>query len=457
VWPHPVVIDPPTFDGLSCIVQVQEPVLVQAFLAELSMEALDVAVLHGPAWRDEERRIWSRLPCRAWSRVSKAWFDAGFKRLSEAQLVFLDPDTGLAGKRVRKYGRNSVKYVFEDEVQPSGALAQTPSLQMNVVYVCKDGQSFKVFSCDNTTGACDYQNYKNGQAHQRGQALRVELAVLLPAKCHAQTPAEAQADPHRGEIPPAPSPFKARATGTGSSAAANSQALNSQPVNSQAGAGAFKVGDTVRVLIDGWQEAGITQVHGRSYVVHLPNGIDVSKLWPIEVRRLGKLTAEDHAMGQYDLHDRVQVLVNSRWMEGEIRGQNLNMYDIKVPGVDTGFGSDIVNTTPENIRMSTTAAAAPAQRASGQAPKAGLTSCAGKYEGRWEHVSGMAGMTVVFRGGKVTVTEGLGGPMEFECWTGDGQIVMYKAGSYTPFSYGFDINNDGTLQTPLGAIKKMGN
>jgi len=95
----------------------------------------------------------------------------------------------------------------------ASALAQTPALQMNVVYVCADGQSFKVFSCDNTTGACDYQNYKKGQAYQRGEALRVQLAALLPAKCHAQTPAEAQADPHRGEIPPAPSPFKARASG----------------------------------------------------------------------------------------------------------------------------------------------------------------------------------------------------------------------------------------------------
>jgi hypothetical protein len=43
------------------------------------------------------------------------------------------------------------------------------------------------------------------------------------------------------------------------------------------------------------------------------------------------------------------------------------------------------------------------------------------------------------------------------CFTGDGKVVFYKAGSYTPFSYDFDINNDGTLQTPLGAIKKMGN
>src|ERR1700733_7041697 len=334
----------------------------------------------------------------------------------------------------------------------ASVLAQTPALEMNVVYVCTDGQSFKVFSCDNTTGACDYQNYKKGQAYQRGEALRVQLAALLPAKCHAQTPAEAQADPHRGQIPPAPSPFRARANagsdGSGSAAA----------VNSQTGPGGFKVGDTVRVLSDGWQEAKIIQVHGRSYVVHLPNGIDVSKLWPIEVRRLGRLTAEDHAMGQYDLHDRVQVLVNGKWMEGEIRGQNLNMYDIKVPGVDTGFGSDIVNTTPENIRMSSTPApAAPAQRAAGQVHKPGLTSCPAKYNGRWEHVSGMGGMTVVFRSGKVTVTEGLGGPMDFECWTTGSDIVMYKPGSSTPFSYGFDVNNDGTLQTPLGAIKRMGN
>jgi hypothetical protein len=335
----------------------------------------------------------------------------------------------------------------------ASVLAQAPALQMNVVYVCTDGQSFKVFSCDNTTGACDYQNYKKGQAYQRGKALRVQLTALLPAKCHAQTPAEAQADPHRGEIPPAPSPFKARAAagGNGAGAATANQ--------SGAGSGGFKVGEKVRVLIDGWQEATVLEVHGRSFLVHLPSGIDVSKLWPYEVHRLGTLTAEDHAAGQYDLHDRVQVLVNGRWMEGEIRGQNnVNMYDIKVPGVDTGFGSDIVNTTPENIRMSTTPAPPPpAQRAAGQVPKAGLVSCAGKYEGRWEHVSGMGGMKVVFRSGKATITEGLSGEMPFDCFTGDGKVVFYKAGSFTPFSYDFDINLDGTLQTPLGAIKKMGN
>src|SRR5271157_1886306 len=116
---------------------------------------------------------------------------------------------------------------------PAVAFAQTPALQINVVYVCTDGQSFKVFSCNDTTGACDYQNYKKGQAYQRGEALRVQLASLVPAKCHAQTAAEAQADPHRGEIPPAPSPFKSRAS-AGSNGSASAPANQNGP-----GAGGF--------------------------------------------------------------------------------------------------------------------------------------------------------------------------------------------------------------------------
>ena len=341
-------------------------------------------------------------------------------------------------------------------------LAQTPALQLNVIYVCTDGQSFKVFSCNDTTGACDYQNYKNGQAFQRGEALKAQLTVLLPAKCHAQTPAEAQTDPHRGEIPPAPSPFDGRRAPPRGATASPSQApaaANAQ--NAAAGAiggDGFKVGDSVRVLTSGWQDATVLQVRGNSYFVRLDNGIEVSKGWPIEVRRQGKLTAADHAAGQWDLHEHVQVLVNGRWMEGEIVGQSYNRYKIQLPGERTMAidGDRTVDTGAENLRAST-APPPPAARPAGQPPKVGLASCTGKYEGRWEHVSGMGGMTVVFRSGKVTVTEGLSGPMEFECWIGGGTISLYTAGSSTPFSYGFDLNNDGTLQTPLGAIKKMGN
>ena len=71
--------------------------------------------------------------------------------------------------------------------------------------------------------------------------------------------------------------------------------------------GGFKVGDSVRVLASGWQDAKVLQVRGNSYLVRLENGIEVSKSWPIEVRRHGKLTEADHAAGQWDLHEHVQV------------------------------------------------------------------------------------------------------------------------------------------------------
>jgi hypothetical protein len=62
------------------------------------------------------------VPCfsdaarEAQTRLRAAWFEEGFKNLSEAELVFLDPDNGMAAKRAKKHWRGSVKYVFEDEV-----------------------------------------------------------------------------------------------------------------------------------------------------------------------------------------------------------------------------------------------------------------------------------------------------------------------------------------------------
>src|SRR5579884_4328423 len=53
VWTHLVVIDSPLFDGFPGIVQRQEPVQVQAFLAELAVEAFNIAILHRPSRRDE--------------------------------------------------------------------------------------------------------------------------------------------------------------------------------------------------------------------------------------------------------------------------------------------------------------------------------------------------------------------------------------------------------------------
>ena len=319
----------------------------------------------------------------------------------------------------------------------AGALAQAPALQLNTVYECNPPYSIKILSCTalNASGVCVVQSFVTGHPFQRGMSPYPQVLGLLP-QCHLQTAAEAQTDARS-----ASQPLPATA---GPSAGA--------------GPGGFKVGDRVRILSDGWQEAQILQIHGSGYSVRLQNGVEVEKFWPAEVRRLGTLSAEDHAAGQYDKGDRVEVLVNGRWMQGEIRGQNLNMYNILVPGVDTGFGDNHVDTTPENIRLPRQPPPpAAAQRAAGQAPKPGLVSCAGHYEGRWELAAGMAGMKVVFRSGSATITEGLGGEMAFDCFTGAEKVVFYKPGSFTPFSYDFDINNDGTLETPLGVIKKMGN
>jgi hypothetical protein len=332
-------------------------------------------------------------------------------------------------------------------------IAQTPALQMNTVYVCNDGVAFKVFSCASTAdfAACELQNYRNGQAFQRGQLLRKQLTDLLVSKCHAQTPAEAQANPQRGEIPRAAGPAPARA-------AAQPNAQPAAQAGAQIGAGGFKVGDTVRVLFSGWVEAKILEVHGNSYLVHMPNGVDVSKMWPIEVRRVGKLTAQDHAVGQYDVSDRVQVLVNGRWMEGEVRGQNLNLYSIKVPGYRGDFDSDLVSATPDNIRISNTPPPPPpAKRAAGQVPKPGLASCGNKYDGRWEQVPAPL-MRVVFRGGKATISEPGGFSKQYDCFIADGKLQFFEDGEFKPVEYYTLLpNNDGTLQSELGPLKKMGN
>jgi len=175
------------------------------------------------------------------------------------------------------------------------------------------------------------------------------------------------------------------------------------------------------------------------------------------VRRIGKLTAADHAAGQYDTHERVQVQIAGRWAEGEIMGQQGNMYEIKVPGYHGDFGTDMYSTTPENIRLSTTPVAAPpAQRAAGQAPKPGLTSCGGKFDGRWELSTGTGGLRIVFRAGRATVKEVLSPAVQAECFMGGGQVLLYKTGTSDLWDEPIYINKDGTLQTSDGAIKKMG-
>lgn len=319
------------------------------------------------------------------------------------------------------------------------------AVQFNTVYQCRPPITFKFYSCTGTqaTDTCDVQSFNAGRPFQRGRSTYAQVMQLLQ-QCHLQTPAEAQAEASGAVKPIQPgAPGAAAATGPGGG-----------------GPGGLKVGDRVRILVNGWQEGTVVQIRGNTYVVRLPGGVDVPKIWPNEVRRIGQLTAADHAAGQYDLHDRVQALYNGKWTEGEIVGEQYATYTVKLPGVITSrdFGDqNTITTTPDKICMSTTPAPPPAKRAAGQAPKPGMTSCGSKYDGRWESTSGFAGNRVVFRGGKATVTAALSPPIEYDCFISSGQILLFKPGSFTPDEEPLEINNDGTIQTPLGAIKRMGN
>lgn len=51
-----IVVPPPFADHLAGLGERGEPVLVQALVAELAVEALDVAVLHGAARLDQQMR-----------------------------------------------------------------------------------------------------------------------------------------------------------------------------------------------------------------------------------------------------------------------------------------------------------------------------------------------------------------------------------------------------------------
>ena len=48
-----VVVVPPFFNDLTCFSEVSEPVLVQAIVSELSVEALTVGVLSWLSWLDK--------------------------------------------------------------------------------------------------------------------------------------------------------------------------------------------------------------------------------------------------------------------------------------------------------------------------------------------------------------------------------------------------------------------
>jgi hypothetical protein len=313
---------------------------------------------------------------------------------------------------------------------PVVVLAQTADLKMGVVYQCPAVQAtMQVFSCTGpaATDSCDVQTAPQGRPAMRGKSPRQQVMALLRI-CHLQTPAEAQGAVRSG---PAGAPVQAA---------------------SQAGLGGFKVGDTVQInTAFGWMNAKVMQVNGANYFVHADSGADVWKPYPTEVRRIGPLNAEDHAHGLYDLHDRVQVLYQGKWVDSEVVTTFAlgDRYEVTLPGNQTGYA------TPQQMRFVSVAPPKPTTKA-GVPPKPGFASCGTRFDGRWGSANGGPGPRIAFQAGKANVDDGLT-PQTMECWVNGDQMILRLVND--PLNGGsditFDINKDGTIEsTYFGQLKK---
>ena len=308
----------------------------------------------------------------------------------------------------------------------SSALLSAQALQMGTMYECPAVQArLKVYSCAGQApgDACDVETFPAGRPSMRGKSPLAQVNAML-AICHAQTPAEAQNASRGGTV--------------------------AAPPAQQTGAGGFKVGDTVRVNTGfGWIEAKVLQVRGNNYYVHVPTGADVWKSYPTEVHRVGPPNAEDHANGIYELGERVQVNVNGQWFESTIHGTVNDEFEVDLPGSRRGY------VKAQLVRPSTTPA--PTAPKAGTPPKPGFVSCAGKIEGRYSSEQGGNAFSITFRSGKASMQSLLEKPDEYECWVSGTKIILHKAGEFNEMDMPIDINNDGTLDTPIAELKKKGN
>jgi hypothetical protein len=176
-------------------------------------------------------------------------------------------------------------------------------------------------------------------------------------------------------------------------------------------------------------------------------------------------TAPYRPGGKFQENDHVRVLIQGQgWMDGTIvrivNGID-DEYHVQVPGNGTAIA------TEQQLQF-VSAGTPPGTVPAGQSPKPGLVSCAGKFEGRYASAAGTPGMvTVVFRSGKADVTTpdmvgnvngltAVQSTRHADCWTGGGKIYFnWLDGPNADFTT--DINDDGTLDTPFGEIKKKGN
>lgn len=204
------------------------------------------------------------------------------------------------------------------------------------------------------------------------------------------------------------------------------------------------VGDQVTVGTGlGWVDGTVLAAEGHQFRVRIGDGVDVLKRYPDELRRKGPLTAYDRANGVYDLTDRIQVRYEGAWVDSRIITVMGMEYQVALPGDLMAWAK------PEQMRF-VGPAEAPAARKPGEPPRAGMTSCSGKIEGRYALTS--AGpLTITFRSGKATVRAPGVEPEAVDCWI-DGEGILLVREGEDPLE--LLVNDDGTLQSPLGEMTK---
>lgn len=112
-YPELKPCDPNLYDRLAQILKNKQRTLSQV---EVNNILPPNTLFYGTAIPAPKVSCFSAAAREAQTRLRAAWFEEGFEKLSEAKLVFLDPDNGIAPKRVKKHWRSSVKYIFEVEV-----------------------------------------------------------------------------------------------------------------------------------------------------------------------------------------------------------------------------------------------------------------------------------------------------------------------------------------------------
>lgn len=137
--------------------------------------------------------------------------------------------------------------------------------------------------------------------------------------------------------------------------------------------------------------------------------------------------------------DEVEAFLFGEWTKSQILAIDGKQYSIQLPdGTKYWMRSG-------QIRK------APPPTPSGQPPKPGLQSCAGKIEGKYASASGFP--NIVFHSGKASIEGG----EEVECWIGSGKLYLHMPGARAEQDFVMDLLKDGALDTPLGEIRKKGN